>query len=203
MAVAPGVTANGYEVQFGTNHVGNAALALHLLPVMEKTTDARFVAVSSLGYAGHPRQGIDFTGLRDAQQFPIHGTGTWVRYGQSKLANILFARELGKRYPGITSVVVHPGVVETDLVSSLPFWNRLVVHATNPMGFMSPRQGAYNTLWAATAKDVRERMEGAAGAKTRVAFFQPVGMPDAGDAKCWDDELGAKLWEWTVNEVAS
>lgn len=208
MAGDPGVTKDGYEVQFGTNHVGNAALALHLLDVMERTaeqpgSDVRFIALTSLGYRGHPSTGIDFDGLRDANQFPI--LGPWVRYGQSKLANILFARELGKRYPKITSIAVHPGVVGTDLVNNLTFWNRLLVRASSPLGFMTPRQGCFNTLWAATGNDVEEKMQGGAGTyckKDKVAFFVPVGVADAGDAKCWDDELMTKLWEWTVSEVS-
>lgn len=207
MAVGAGVTKDGYEVQFGTNHVGNAALALRLLPVMERTaqqpgSDVRFVALTSLGYRGHPGAGIEFNGLRDADQFPV--LGPWVRYGQSKLANILFARELGKRYPTISSVAVHPGVVGTDLVNNLTFWNRLIVRATNPLGLMTPRQGCFNTLWAATGSDVGDKMRGGAGticSKNKVAFFVPVGVADAGDAKCWDDELMAKLWDWTVSEV--
>lgn len=207
MAVDPGHTKDGYEVQFGTNHIGNAALALRLLPLMETTaeipgTDVRFVALTSLGYRGHPSAGIDFDGLRDANQFPV--LGPWIRYGQSKLANILFARELGKRYPKVTSVVVHPGVVGTDLVHNLTFWNRVLVRATNPMGLMTPRQGCFNTLWAATGSDVVEKMAGGAGTickSGKVAFFVPVAVGDAGDARCWDDELMTKLWDWTVAEV--
>ncbi|KAG8406170.1 hypothetical protein J3458_016149 [Metarhizium acridum] len=207
MALDAGITKDGYEVQFGTNHVGNAALALRLLPVMERTaqqsgSDVRFVALTSLGYRGHPSAGIEFDGLRDANQFPV--LGPWVRYGPSKLANILFARELGKRHPKISSIAVHPGVVGTDLVNHLAFWNRLIVRATNPLGLMTPRQGCFNTLWAATGSDVGEKMRGGAGTictKNKVAFFVPVGVADAGDAKCWDDDLMAKLWDWTVSEV--
>jgi NAD(P)-dependent dehydrogenase (short-subunit alcohol dehydrogenase family) len=207
MATEPAVTKDGYEVQFGTNHVGNAALALRLLPIMARTaekpgSDVRFVALTSLGYRGHPGAGIDFDGLRDANQFPV--LGPWVRYGQSKLANILFARELCKRYPNITSVAVHPGIVATDLVHNLSFWNRLLVRATNPMGLITPRQGCYNTVWAATASDVAEKLQGGTRSlckKSQVALFLPVGVPDAGDARCWDDQLMVKLWDWTVGQV--
>lgn len=208
MASASGLTTDGYEVQFGTNHVGNAALVLRLLPLMQKTAEAnpeadvRFVALTSLGYRAHPVSGIEFDGVRNPDQFT--SMGAWIRYGQSKLANILFARELARRYPKITGLAIHPGVVGTDLVNNLTFWNRILVYATSPLGLMTPRQGAYNTLWASTAPDVREKMELEAGSlckKSKGAFFVPVGEADAGDAKCWDEELMKKLWEWTEKEV--
>ncbi|KAH6989527.1 oxidoreductase [Ilyonectria sp. MPI-CAGE-AT-0026] len=199
MAVPAGVTTDGFEIQFGTNHVGNAALLLRLLPVMRRTaeqpgSDVRFVALTSLGYRGHPRGGVDFATLRSPQEGMA--LGAWGRYAQSKLANIVFARELARREPRITSVAVHPGVVATELVSTLGFWNRALVYVTNPRGLMTPEQGGCNTAWAAAGKGVREKM--AAG---RVAFFEPVGKPSAGGAACWDDALAKELWEWTEKEV--
>ncbi|KAF7545931.1 hypothetical protein G7Z17_g8773 [Cylindrodendrum hubeiense] len=199
MAVDAGLTKDGYEIQFGTNHVGNAALLLRLLPVMRRTaeqpgSDVRFVSLTSLGYQGHPRGGIRFDSLRTTQEDMT--LGTWGRYAQSKLANIVFARELARREPGITSVAVHPGVVATELVSTLGFWNRLLVSVTNPRGLMTPDEGGCNTAWAAAAKGVREKAE-----KGKTAFFEPVGKSHSGDAECWNDELAKKLWEWTEKEV--
>ncbi|PWI65891.1 hypothetical protein PCL_05619 [Purpureocillium lilacinum] len=213
MATPPGLTADGLEVQLGTNHVGNAALLLRLLPLMLRTAsipgaDVRFVSVTSLGYFAHPARGIDFAALTT----PDGGTGgrpggAWTRYGQSKLANILLAGELRRRYGGrIASVAVHPGTVRTELVSRLGFWNRMLVYVTNPRGLLSPREGSYGIVWAAAAADVRDKLaaatEGAGGgSKGRGAFFGPVGVPDAGDAKCWDEELARELWEWTERTV--
>ncbi|EGR48315.1 uncharacterized protein TRIREDRAFT_41312, partial [Trichoderma reesei QM6a] len=215
LAVPPGLTKDGYEIQFGTNHLGNAALLLRLLPVMlrtagdfvpdaekeeegEKEKDVRFVAVTSLGYFTHPVNGIDFAGLKTKQENLL--LGKWARYGQSKLANVLFARELGKRFPQITSVAVHPGVVKTEMITRLGLVDRVLTWGMSPLGMLTPREGAYNTLWAATAADVRGRMrKGDEGGE--VALFEPVGRPHAGSAKCRSDELAGRLWEWTVEEV--
>ncbi|KAF4976482.1 hypothetical protein FZEAL_6848, partial [Fusarium zealandicum] len=130
MAVDAGVTKDGVEVQFGVNHLGNAALLMQLLPVMLRTAsqpgaDVRYVALTSRGYRGHPRGGIDLASIKTAQE--DMRMGTWGRYGQSKLANMVFARELQRRYPEVTSVAVHPGVIATGLVTELSFWRRMLV----------------------------------------------------------------------------
>lgn len=195
MATGPGLTADGYEHQFGVNHVGNTALLLRLLPSLRATRGARFVAVTSLAYAAHPPAGVDLATVRTTQAGRF-AAGTWARYGQSKLAGILTARELARRCPAVTSVCVHPGVVKTGLVTGLGFWERMLVYVTNPGGLMTARQGCYNTVWAATGTDVAE-----AAAMDGVAFFEPVRVPNAGDARCWDDELARELWEWTEREV--
>ncbi|KAL7939367.1 hypothetical protein V8C35DRAFT_286450 [Trichoderma chlorosporum] len=199
LAVPPAVTKDGYEIQFGTNHVGNSALLLRLLPIMLRTAkevpgaDVRYVTVTSLGYFTHPLNGIDFDGLKSKQENLL--LGRWARYGQSKLANLLLARELGKRYPQITSVAVHPGVVKTEMIAGLGMFDRLLTHSMAPLGMLTPREGAYNTLWAATSSEVKGKM----GDKT--VLFEPVGVPHGGNAKCRSDELSKRLWEWTVKEV--
>ncbi|KAI5460337.1 oxidoreductase [Mariannaea sp. PMI_226] len=201
MAVDAGLTQDGFEMQFGVNHIGNAALLLRLLPVMRTTaaqpgSDVRFVSLTSTGYRGHPREGIRFADLRTMQEdIPL---GTWGRYAQSKLANIVFAQELGRREPRIASLAVHPGVVETELVTRLGFWNKALVRVTNPMGLMTPEQGGLNTAWAAAGTDVREKVERGKG---KVALFMPVGKGNGGDAMCLDETLGKRLWEWTEEVV--
>lgn len=196
MAVPPGLTEDGYEIQFGTNHVGNAALALRVLPIMlrtaERGADVRFVSVTSLGYA--MSSGVELSGVKTTQE--DMRLGTLGRYGQSKLANILFARELARRYPSITSVVVHPGVVGTSLVSGLRWWHRVLVYVTNPR-LLTPEEGGVNTVWAATGRDVRNRLEDGG-----VALFEPVGKANAGKETCFDEEAMRKLWEWTEDEVS-
>ncbi|KAF5666626.1 alcohol dehydrogenase Bli-4 [Fusarium heterosporum] len=190
-----GLTQDGLELQFGVNHVGNATLLMGVLPVMLKTAeqgrDVRFVSVTSLGYKGHPNNGIDFETLHSKQEaMPF---GTWGRYGQSKLANIVFAKELQRRYPNITSVVVHPGVIATGLVTELSFWKRMLVYVTNPR-MITVEQGGYNSVWAATGKVKKGE---------KVAFYEPVGKENAGDEMCFDEEMGNKLWEWTEKKIGS
>ena len=114
MAVPAATTQEGYEIQFGTNHIGHALLTKLLLPTMLKTAeepnaDVRIINLSSMGHQMAPTKGIDFDNLSLSNSSP------WTRYGQSKLANILFAKELAKRYPTITSISVHPGIIKTDV----------------------------------------------------------------------------------------
>lgn len=179
--------------------MGNAALLLRLLPVMLRTAkevpgaDVRFVALTSLSYRTHPINGIDFDGLRSTQENLL--LGKWARYGQSKLANLLFARELARRYPQITSLAVHPGIVKTEMVTSMGAFDRLLVFAMNPWGMLTPLEGAYNTLWAATSAEAKSK------ADDKTVFFEPVGKPHSGIGKSRNDELAKRLWEWTVKEV--
>ncbi|KAI4250854.1 MAG: hypothetical protein LQ352_005210 [Teloschistes flavicans] len=103
MAIPDGLTAEGFEIQFGTNYLGHAILLQLLQPLMLRTArdsssekganDVRFVAVSSFGHTMAPSQGIEFERLKT----PDAGT-KWQRYGQSKLADILFAVGMTKRY---------------------------------------------------------------------------------------------------------
>lgn len=85
--------------------------------------DVRFVAITSLGYA--MADGIDFDAVRFKQDNMLL-MGRWRRCAQSKLANVLFARELGKRYSQITSVAVHPGVVGTEAVANFGTFDKML-----------------------------------------------------------------------------
>ncbi|KAL4759296.1 uncharacterized protein BDW70DRAFT_151721 [Aspergillus foveolatus] len=124
MAVPPGLTANGHEIQFGTNYLGNIIL------------------VSSRGDMYVPKpQGIRYETLRTNG----HSLGPYERYGQSKLAMILWAKEAARRYLRITVVSVHPGVVRTNLMDNAtgsPCWMRLL------------GKGVRNQFWASRAADV-------------------------------------------------
>lgn len=120
MACPPGLTKESFEVQFGTNHMGHAFLVKLLLPLLLGTAaaspgiDVRVVSVSSVAHKFCPSVGIDFGVLKT----PADGMATNDRYGQSKLANVLFIGELARRYPQLTSVAIHPGTVKTDLQNS-------------------------------------------------------------------------------------
>jgi NAD(P)-dependent dehydrogenase (short-subunit alcohol dehydrogenase family) len=192
MATPLGLTHDGYERQFGVNHLGHALLVQRLLPVLRATAarpgaDVRVVTLTSTGFRGHPRGGIHFDTLRSTQDFGMGGP--WVRYGQSKLANLLYARELARRTPELTSLAVHPGVVSTGLVQDLSPVHRFIVRATNPRGYLTPAQGAHNQLWAAFAP--RAQMESG-------QVYGPVGQPlPLQDGPTTDDEVARKLWEWT------
>lgn len=120
MACPPALTKDGYETQFGTNHMGHALFTKLLLPTLQRMakepgSDVRIINLSSIGHNLAPNGGIIFdklkTDMKDYNAFP--------RYGQSKLANILFNRELAKRYPSIECVAIHPGGVRSKQINVL------------------------------------------------------------------------------------
>jgi len=101
---------HGYELQFFTNHIGHFILMQGLTEAL--APDARVVVVSSTAHAGAPKGGIQFDNLSGER-----GYGAWSAYGQAKIANLLFARELARRFEGTgrTANSLHPGVIITNL----------------------------------------------------------------------------------------
>ncbi|KOS42063.1 hypothetical protein ACN38_g7077 [Penicillium nordicum] len=188
MAQPPSQTVDGYELQFGTNHLGHALLIKKLLPLLETSTDPRIVLLTSQGRGLHPRGGIIFDKLNTAQDIAFGGP--WVRYGQSKLANLVYARELAKRFPAITSVSVHPGVVGTGLVTGLGIKEKMLVYAITWWMMLQPYEGAFSQTWAATVDKAEIRNGG---------YYEPVGklMDRKLDATARDGALAERLWDWT------
>jgi len=205
MAIPPGLTDEGFELQFGTNYLGHAVMLQLLRPLMLRTAqdtsvggggDVRFVAVSSFGHTMAPSSGIEFLKLK----LPDAGT-KWQRYGQSKLADILLAKEMAKRYPDILSVSVHPGLVKRELGPRAE-WSVMMM-LMQPLRltplYKGPEQGAHNLLWAATTG--KENLEGG-------KYYEPVGKTPgkvnsySGVAEmCADERLANQLWEWTEEEL--
>ncbi|KAF2712745.1 NAD(P)-binding protein [Pleomassaria siparia CBS 279.74] len=200
MAMPYTLTKEGYEIQFGTNHIGHALLTKLLTPTLLETAkepgaDVRIVNVSSMGHNLAPSTGIVW------DQKALEANSTWVRYGQSKLANILFTRELATRYPSITSVAIHPGVIFTDLYSTfatgvftkLTMWFYSLFMPILPGHFKDTKGGALCQTWAAAApKDQLKSGE----------YYIPVGKQTVGSSKSQDAGLAKKLWEWTEEELA-
>lgn len=195
MALPPGLTKDGYEIQFGTNHLGHALLTKMLLPTLLRTAEApnadvRIVFLTSIGFRAHPKRGIQFEGLRTTQDFGV--AGQWIRYGQSKLANILYAAELARRYPNITTVSIHPGVINTGLVENLGFLNKALVYITNLGSMKTPVEGTWNQLWAATAN--KETI-------INGEFYEPVAVLGKHGKESNNKELACELWDWTQREL--
>lgn len=207
MAHPPSLTEDGYELQFGTNHLGHALLVKLLTPLLLSTasnpasTDVRIVWDTSLGHKAHTSVGIDFTKLRtphsDIVPYGLQSfAGPWVRYAQSKLANLIYARAFAKHYPQITSVSIHPGVSATGLVGGLTFAQRVFVYATSYPIMIPAEMCAWNQQWAATAP----LGEGARQVKSGT-FYMPVGKKGTTTSKGNDEALEQKLWEWTEEEL--
>ncbi|KAJ1334922.1 retinol dehydrogenase 12 [Microdochium nivale] len=192
MAGAPGATEDGYEIQFGTNHMGHALLTKLLKPLLLKTAEqhggARVVVLSSAGHSYTPTGGIDFSTLKT----PGDTLNSWQRYGQSKLANILFAKELARRYPQIKAASLHPGVIKTNLSSTAKSnsWLMSVIVPLTSKFITDVETGAHGQLWASTSNDV-----------VSGTYYTPVGATGGGKAPTNDEELAKKLWEWTEKEL--
>lgn len=110
MAIPRATTADGFEMQIGTNHLGHFALTGLLLPALRMRPGARVVTVSSFAsFIGK----IDLEDLNGERKY-----SKWAAYGQAKLANLLFAKELGRRVEDVTSVAAHPGYAATSLMGN-------------------------------------------------------------------------------------
>ncbi|TLD14538.1 hypothetical protein PspLS_11117 [Pyricularia sp. CBS 133598] len=198
MNMPEGLTADGYEVQFGTNHVGSALLTQLLLPRLKRTAampgsgDVRVVFLSSA------LERSASSGIFDAPEklkTTMAETGTQSRYANSKLANIHFAWALAEHNPDLKVVSVHPGVVQTGLLSTWKDgFNPVVKGAINLAGralMTTIEKGAYNQVWAATAAE---------GVETGT-FYWPVGIKGKGSKASKDAQQRDALWEWTQKEL--
>ena len=145
MAVPRLEQAFGYELQFFNNHIGHFILVTRLLDQL--TEDARVVIVSSGAHRVVPKGGIEFDNLSGA-----HGYRPSRAYGQSKLANLLFAKELARRFDGTarTADAVHPGVIHTNLGRSMPRVAQGGLAMVSPLALKSVGQGAATQCFVAT-----------------------------------------------------
>lgn len=164
MRTPEGLTGDGYEVQFGTNHMGHALLTQLLLPTLKRTAvaaaahgggggdgDVRVVFLSSDLESNAPADAYDEL---DGLKTTMAATPTRARYGVSKLANVHYAAALAARNPDLRVVSVHPGIVRTGLQGPMvegsgPLLRGIFNLARN---FLTPvEKGVHNSLWAATA----------------------------------------------------
>lgn len=145
-------TVDGFEEQFGVNHLGAFALTLRLLPLITAAPAGRIVAVSSIA---HRNGQIDLTD----PNFYDRRYGRWRSYGQSKLANLLFTLELQRRLVvcGTRSIALtaHPGLARTDLGAEGNGITSRIVSAGMPVITQSARHGALPILRAATDRSLR------------------------------------------------
>lgn len=197
MAVPPTKTQEGYEVQFGVNHMGHFLLTKLLLPTLVKTaaqpdSDVRIINVSSAGYQTAPKEGINF------EHPDLPDSGIWTRYGQSKLANVKFTQALAAKYPSITSVSLNPGVVNTNLANTWleNMWLKDFLKFLTGLLLTTGADGAKTQLWASVAP----RGEGF-GKVENGAYYMPVGIKDEGNKFVKDGELTEKLWAWSEEEL--
>ena len=189
-----GTTADGFELQFGTNHLGHFALTGLLLDRLLATAGSRVVTVSSVGHRIRSR--IDFDDLQSE-----HGYSRVAAYGRSKLANLLFTYELQRRLAAadddVTTVALaaHPGGSNTELVRNSPAPLRALNAVFGPLIAQSAAMGALPTLRAATdPAAVGGQYYGPGG--FRELRGHPVVV--ASSARSHDVDVQRRLW--TVSE---
>jgi NAD(P)-dependent dehydrogenase (short-subunit alcohol dehydrogenase family) len=196
-------TEDGFELQFGTNHLGHFALTGRLLPALLSAPSSRVVTVSSIV---HLQGGADvLEGNRAGRYSPQRA------YGNSKLANVLFATELQRRASGagvgLTSTAAHPGVSATNLVASEQGLGsipgvRLVSPLVTRLLFQSARAGAQPTLYAATVAGPGSYTGPQSLRETRgrpgPARLNPLVHDEALAAKLWDvsEDLTGVRFDW-------
>jgi retinol dehydrogenase 12 len=148
VAGRPGVTRQGFELTFGVNHLGHFALTSALLDCLTASTPSRVVTVSSDSH--YQAKGIDFDALRR----PTRGITGLREYAVSKLCNVLFSAELGRRVAGtgLTTYALHPGTVASDIWRRVPWPVRPLI--TRRM--LTVEAGAATSLYCATSPDVAE-----------------------------------------------
>ena len=155
MACPEGKTEDGFELQFGSNHIGHFYFTNLIMPAILKGAPARVINLSSLAHRISPV-------LFDDIHFAERRYEKWSSYGQSKTANALFSLELDARLKDkdVRSYSVHPGVIMTNLGRHMTDEDRKMFDPENNDGqeifFKSVEQGAATTCWAATAKELEE-----------------------------------------------
>jgi NAD(P)-dependent dehydrogenase (short-subunit alcohol dehydrogenase family) len=177
-------TVDGLETTFATNHLAYFLLTNLLLERLKASAPTRIVNVSSRAHTS--AGGIPFDDLQAE-----HGYSGWRRYAESKLANILFTRELARRLEGthVTVNALHPGVVATGFGQGGSFWLRLGLTIGRPF-LLSPEQGAETVIYLATAPAVAT-VTGKYFAKCAEATPSPVAHDNALARRLW--EVSAKL----------
>lgn len=185
LAGQKGMTASGFELAFGTCHVGHFLLVNLLLDRMKASAPARIVVVSSKAH--RHAKGIDFEAIRHPATLP----GALHEYSVAKLANLLFTVELARRLKGsgVTTYAVHPGIVASDVWRSAPRLIRALMR-----GFMiSTEEGAATSLYCATAPELATQ-SGQYYDKCSIAGPSPL---------AFDAALARQLWDaserWTEN----
>jgi len=184
-------TADGFEMQFGTNYLGHYALTAHLLPLLRRGNQPRAVNLSS---PTHRRGVINFDDLQGTRSYSPSRA-----YSQSKLAMLMFALELQRRSDaagwGVMSNAAHPGFARTDLIANGPGANGLLgllSKLLQPFISQSAAAGALPTLFAATSPEAKP-----AGYYGPNGFFELKGPPAAAKImpQANDAAAAARLWD--------
>ena len=181
---ARGLTADGFELVFGVNHLGHFLLTNLLLPRLRASAPARVVTVASNAHYRAPT--IDF----EAARRPTASRTAFPEYGVSKLANVLFSAELARRTAGtgVTTYALHPGVIASDIWRRIPWPIRPIVTR-----FMSTPEAGAAPVVALATDPVRAGESG--------LYYDEHARPKYPSRVAQDPELARRLWDqsaaWT------
>jgi NAD(P)-dependent dehydrogenase (short-subunit alcohol dehydrogenase family) len=179
-----GRTEDGFELAFGVNHLGHFLFTDLLLERLKASAPARVVNVSSASH--YSARGIDFDALKGSTR-SISGLP---EYAVSKLANVLFTKELARRLEGtgVNVYALHPGVVASDAWRQIPW----PVRSLMKLFMISTEKGAETTIWCATSDEVKDQ--------TGLYYDTKRQKKPSRDAE--DRKLAARLWEISAEWVA-
>jgi NAD(P)-dependent dehydrogenase (short-subunit alcohol dehydrogenase family) len=168
-------SADGIEMTWALNHLGYFLLTNLLLDTLTRSAPARVVSVSS---DAHRSGRIDFDDLQALKRYRPFGA-----YANSKLANVLFTRELARRLEGtgVTANAMHPGIVATNIDAGMPLWVRLIFRVFG----IPPERGAATAVYLATAPEV-EGVSGRYFVKEKEVRPAPSALDDATARRLWD-----------------
>ncbi len=178
----------GFELQFAVNHLGHFLLTHLLMDELKKSPNPRVVNVSSKAYLSG---NIDFDNLRGekgAEQYD--GLRA---YTQSKLANVLFTREMARRHPAIDTNALHPGVISTRLGNKNARWYHSLAWWLVSLFTASTKRGARTSTYLATSPEV----DGTSG-----KFFDENQQQRKLSERARNEELAQRLWEESERMVA-
>jgi NAD(P)-dependent dehydrogenase (short-subunit alcohol dehydrogenase family) len=194
-------TVDGFELQFGTNHLGHFLLTCLIMPALVKAAPSRIVCLSSRAHQMSP---VVFDDV-NFEHRPYH---KWLAYGQSKTANVLFAVELERRLgsQGVHALAVHPGVIQTELSRYMgeEDWELIRSRAVAREGELRTKSvaaGAATSAYAATAPE----LEGRGG-----IYLEDCGIADVDDSEnastgvrsyAVDPEAARRLWSLSEEMV--
>jgi NAD(P)-dependent dehydrogenase (short-subunit alcohol dehydrogenase family) len=177
------VTDDGLEMTFAVNHLAYFLLTNLLLDLVKASAPARIISVAS---AAHQGCKINFDDLQAETKY-----SPWRAYQRSKLANVLFTRELARRLEGagVTANALHPGYVRTQIFRAEGFQGWLLRRAADLFA-ITPEEGAQTSIYLATSADV-EGQTGQYFVKEKIASSSPESQDDATARRLWD--VSAKL----------
>ncbi|XP_055603257.1 retinol dehydrogenase 11-like isoform X2 [Uranotaenia lowii] len=182
MACPKDYTKDGFELHFGTNHLGHFLLTNLLLDILKKTAPSRIITVASLGHKWGRIDKDDINSEKDYDK--------WAAYTQSKLCNVLFSRHLAKRLrgTGVHTYCVHPGTVDTELLRYFNKCLRIFLKPLMWIFFKSPKSGAQTTLFCAMEPSIASHT-GKYYSDCKLKEPEPHGKDDA-----------MAEWLWNISE---